>query len=85
MGSYLHSLENLASSLVAGRGDEGLEDVAARRVGGQRQQVSGRQGAQAAEEQRAIFEFGQRLNQPGTMVTDGGQWGLEEFRNATSH
>lgn len=85
MGSYLHSLEDLAPSLVAGRGDEGLEDVAARRVGGQRQQVSGGQGAQAAEEQRAIFESGHCLNQPGAMVTDGGQWGLEEFRNGRSH
>lgn len=27
--SYLQSLEDLAPSLVAGRGDEGLEDVAA--------------------------------------------------------
>lgn len=47
--------------------------MAARRVGGQRQQVSGGQGAQAAEEQRALVEPGQRLDQPGAVVTDGGQ------------
>lgn len=48
--SYLHSLEDLAPPLVAGRGDEGLEDVAAGRVGGQGEEVSVVEGAQAAEE-----------------------------------
>lgn len=48
--SYLQPLEDLASSLVTGRGDQGLENVAACRVCGQRQEVSRGQGAQTAEE-----------------------------------
>lgn len=79
--THLQSLEDLASSFVAGRGDEGLEDVAARGVRSQRQQVSGGQRAQAAEEQRALLESGQRLHQPGAVVTDGGQRYLEMTRN----
>lgn len=82
--SYLQPLEDLASSLVTGRGDEGLENMASRGVCGQCQQVSGGQGAQTAEEQWAIFEFGQRLDQPGAMVTDGGQRNLEKIRNGTN-
>lgn len=70
---YLHSLEDLAPPLVARRGDEGLEDVAAGRVGGQSEEVSGAQSAQAAEEVRALLEPGQSLDQAGAMVTDGGQ------------
>lgn len=75
--SYLQPLEDLASSLVAGRGDEGLEDVAAWGVRSQRQEVSGGQSAQAAEEERALLEPGQRLDQPGAVVTDGSQRDLE--------
>ncbi|TNN74468.1 hypothetical protein EYF80_015248 [Liparis tanakae] len=76
--SYLQPLEDLAPPLVARRGDEGLEDVAARGVGSQRQEVSGGQSAQAAEEERALLELGERLDQPGTVVTDGGQRHLEK-------
>lgn len=47
--------------------------MAACGVGSQRQQVSGGQGTQAAEEERALLEPGQRLDQPGAVVTDGGQ------------
>lgn len=60
--SYLQPLKDLASSLVTRRGDEGLENMAACRVYGQHQQVSGGQGAQTAEEHGAIFESGQRLD-----------------------
>lgn len=47
--------------------------MAACGVGSQRQQVSGGQGTQAAEEERALLESGQRLDQPGAVVADGGQ------------
>lgn len=50
--------------------------MAACRVCCQRQQVSGGQGAQTAEEQGAIFESGQRLDQPGAVITDRRQWNL---------
>lgn len=69
--SYLQPLEDLASSLVTTRGDEGLENMAACRVCGQCQQISGGQGAQTAEEHGAIFESDQRLDQPGAVITDG--------------
>lgn len=58
--------------------------MAARRVCGQRQQISGGQGAQAAEELGALLELGQRLDQPGAVVTDGGQWDLGEDREKLS-
>lgn len=51
--------------------------MAARRVRGQRQEVSGGQGAQATEEERALLEPCQGLDQPGAVVTDGGQWDLK--------
>lgn len=75
--SYLQPLEDLASSPVTRRGDEGLENMAACRVCCQRQQVSGGQGAQTAEEQGAIVESGQRLDQPGAVIADRRQWDLE--------
>lgn len=73
LGVYLHPLEDLAPPLVARGGDEGLEDVAAGGVGGQSEEVSRVQSAQAAEEVRALLEPGQSLDQAGAMVTDGGQ------------
>lgn len=75
--SYLQPLEDLAPALVAGCGDEGLEDVAAGGVGRQCQEVGWAQGAQATEEQRTLLELGQRLDQPGAVIADGGQWDLE--------
>lgn len=83
--SYLQPLEDLSSSLVTGSGDEGLQDVAASGVCGQRQQVSGGQGAQTAEQYRAIFESGQRLDQAGAMITDGRQRNLERVRDDAAH
>lgn len=73
---YLQSLEDLAPAFVAGCGDEGLQDVAAGGVGGHREEVGGAQGAQAAEEVRALLKPGQRLDQPGTVVADGRQRNL---------
>lgn len=46
--------------------------MAACGVSGQRQEVSGGQGAQAAQEDRALLEAGQSLDQPGAVVTDRG-------------
>lgn len=54
--------------------------MAACGVRGQRQEVSGGQGAQAAQEDRALFEPGQRLDQPGAVVTDGGQRDLDVIK-----
>lgn len=51
--------------------------MAACGVRGQRQEVSGGQGAQAAQEDGALLEPGQRLDQPGAVVTDGGQRDLD--------
>lgn len=82
--SYLQPPEDLAPALVAGCGDQGLEDVAARRVGRQSQEVSGAQAAQAAEQERTLFKLGQSLDQTGAMVTDGGQWDLEMWRRTTA-
>lgn len=51
--------------------------MAARRVCCQRHQVGGGQAAQAAEEQGAIVEPGQRLDQPGAVIADRRQRDLE--------
>lgn len=59
--------------------------MAARWIRGQRQQVSRGQGAQTAEEQGAITESGQRLDQPGAVITDGRQWNLEPQYVIKSH
>lgn len=59
--------------------------MAACGVCGQRQQVSGGQGAQAAEQHRAIFESGQRLDQAGAVITDGRQRNLERVRDDAVH
>lgn len=75
---HLQPPEDLAPAFVAGRGDERLEDVAASRVWSQSQEVSGRQSTQAAEEKRALLKLSQRLDQPGAVVTDGGQRYLGE-------
>lgn len=50
--------------------------MAAGRVGGQGQEVIGGQSAEAAQQDGALFKPGQSLDQPGTMVTDGGKWDL---------
>lgn len=83
LSSYLQSLEDLAPALVAGCGNEGLEDVAASGVGCQCLEVGGAQGAQAAEKGRTVLELGQCLDQPGAVVADGGQWDLEMWGKTT--
>lgn len=75
--SYLQSLEDLASTFVTRSGDQGLEDVAACRVRGQSEEVSGAQRTQAAEEERAVFKLRQGLDQPRTVVANGSQGSLE--------
>lgn len=42
-------------------------------VGCQSQQVGRAEHTQAAEKVRALLESGQRLDQPGAVVADGGQ------------
>lgn len=46
----------------------------------QSQKVSGGQRAETTEEERAFLEPGERLDQPGAVVTDGGQRDLEGIK-----
>lgn len=71
--AHLESLEDFASSFIAARGDEGLQDVAPGRVARQSQQVGRAQRTQAAEEHRSLLEAGQRLDQARAVVADGRQ------------